>query len=279
MLIHYLSLLRTITTIVFTRNAVGRNFMLHRALTQARRHTHPIDLIYGIQTSGFVPNFLTDPGLNIFKIGLRENNHYAGCQPSCVRIALRSLPDTAQFTFYDLGCGMGRALITASEFPFYKLIGIEISGELCAIAEKNVQKISDLFPGRAKISIDRADVTTTQLKGGKIVVFMYHSFGRATIGILICKLEQLAIAGSSIFVIFENPVNGDLVDQSIYFKRWYAEQVPCDPDELNHHSDTDDGVVVWQSINTVNLYESRCSDFNIITTKPTWRAEIVFEEK
>lgn len=279
MFIHYLSLLRKIATLIFTRNAVGRKFLLHRVLNQARRHSHPIDLTYGIQTSGFVPNFLTDPGLNIFKIGLRENNHYAGCQPSCVRKALRSLPDTAQFTFYDLGCGMGRALITASEFPFYKLIGIEISGELCAIAEKNVQRISDLFPGRAKISIDRADATTAQLKGDKIVVFMYHSFGRATIATLVRKWEQLAMTGSIIFIIFENPVNGDLVDQSMFFKRWYAEQVPCDPDELSHHSDANDGVVVWQSANTVKVYESRCSDFNIITTKPTWRAEIVFEKQ
>jgi SAM-dependent methyltransferase len=41
-------------------------------------------------------------------------------------------------TFIDLGSGKGRALIMAGEYKFRRIIGIEFSPELCAIAKKNL---------------------------------------------------------------------------------------------------------------------------------------------
>ncbi|MCJ2067057.1 class I SAM-dependent methyltransferase [Methylobacterium sp. J-088] len=279
MLINYLRSARRIATILFTRSAYGRQYLLRRALKSSQRHTHPIDVTYSIQTSGFIPNFLSDPGVNIAKIVSRENNHYAGCQPSCLRKALRSLPDTNKFAFYDLGCGMGRALVVASEFPFREIVGVDLSKELCAIATKNAQKIAQSFPDRAQISVEQGDATAIALGGDRIVVFMYHSFGRTTLTPIINRLEQLVKAGRDVFIIFENPVNGDLVEQSIYFSRWYAEQVPGDSDEIGHHSDVDDGVVVWRSVNAMPAQRSGHQDFKIVITKPTWRAEVVRSDR
>lgn len=275
MLMHFLKQARKFTTILLTRNAYARQYLLKHVLKTGKGYIHPIDVLYGIQTSGFVPNYLSIPGPSINKILSRENNHYAGCQPSCLRNALRSLPDISQFVFYDLGCGMGRGLVVASEFPFRRVIGVDLSEELCAIAVKNAQKIAQSFPGRAKISVEQGDATTIELPRGQAVVFMYHSFGRATLAPIISRLEQLARIGQDIFVIFENPVNGDMIEQSTSFSRWYAKQVPCDPDEIDHHSDADDGVVVWRSIATMTSDWIDRNDFKIVVTKPTWRAEIV----
>lgn len=276
MLRYCLNMARRLATLILTRNTYGRKYLFRRAFELNQRHVHPFDVAYGIQTSGFVPNFLTHPGANIFKLTSRENNHYAGCQPSCLRKALRSLPNTSQFTFYDLGCGMGRALVTASEFSFREIIGVDLSRELCAIAVNNAQKIARSFPNRPPIRVEQADANAIEPQSDKIVVFMYHSFGRTTLTPIVEKFEQLSMSGSDIFIIFENPVNGDLVERSTSFRRWYAEQIPCDPDEIEHHSDANDGIVVWRSVNAIPAHMSACRDFEIVITKPTWRAEIVY---
>jgi len=40
------------------------------------------------------------------------------------------------YDFVDIGCGKGRSIMLASDFPFRSITGIEISKTLCAIAKK-----------------------------------------------------------------------------------------------------------------------------------------------
>ena len=56
---------------------------------------------------------------------------YAPTMPSALTQALAPLPIQHQdFTFIDIGCGKGRALLIAAQFPFRHLLGVEISTEL-----------------------------------------------------------------------------------------------------------------------------------------------------
>src|SRR3954452_4570322 len=41
-------------------------------------------------------------------------------------------------TFVDLGAGKGRALLMAAQLPFRRLVGVEFSPELTAVADRNV---------------------------------------------------------------------------------------------------------------------------------------------
>jgi 16S rRNA G966 N2-methylase RsmD len=53
--------------------------------------------------------------------------------------ALARVPlDKSQSTFLDYGSGKGRAVIAAATLPFRRIIGIEISDRLLAIAKKNL---------------------------------------------------------------------------------------------------------------------------------------------
>ena len=53
--------------------------------------------------------------------------------------ALARVPlDKSQSTFLDYGSGKGRAVIIAATLPFRRIIGIEISDRLLAIAKKNL---------------------------------------------------------------------------------------------------------------------------------------------
>ena len=42
-----------------------------------------------------------------------------------------------EFTFVDLGAGMGRAMLLASEYPFRAVLEVEINATLARIARKN----------------------------------------------------------------------------------------------------------------------------------------------
>lgn len=47
-----------------------------------------------------------------------------------------------EYVFVDFGSGKGRALLLASEFPFKKIMGVEFSPQLHAIAQSNIRKYS-----------------------------------------------------------------------------------------------------------------------------------------
>ena len=46
--------------------------------------------------------------------------------------------DFREFTFVDLGSGKGRTLLMASEYPFRRIVGVEILPELHRAAEENI---------------------------------------------------------------------------------------------------------------------------------------------
>lgn len=108
--------------------------------------THPIDRLYGIDTSGFVSveRLHVDPNLKHHMLP------YAGSRPSIIRRAIASLPELDGYSFVDLGCGKGRPLLVASEFPFRHVVGVELSPDLCDIARKNATSIHRRFPERRR---------------------------------------------------------------------------------------------------------------------------------
>jgi SAM-dependent methyltransferase len=103
---------------------------------------HPFDRFYRIDTSGFVAS--EELASSPFDGG--KPGFYAGSQPSIIRTALETLPALEPFAFVDLGCGKGRPLIVASEFPFHSIVGIELSQALARAASKNASILRRRFP-------------------------------------------------------------------------------------------------------------------------------------
>ena len=61
-----------------------------------------------------------------------------GSQPTIIRRALDTLGDIAGYTFIDIGCGKGRPLVVASEYPFARILGCDISAELVKTAKVGI---------------------------------------------------------------------------------------------------------------------------------------------
>jgi hypothetical protein len=85
-------------------------------------------------------------------------------------------------------------VIVASEFPFREIVGIELSLELARIAQSNVDKIQREFPGRPPIQIIPGNALDKLLTCGRVVVFMYHPFGRELMLELVNKIEASLVA-------------------------------------------------------------------------------------
>jgi SAM-dependent methyltransferase len=232
---------------------------------------HPYDLANGIATHGTVPGFLiTDDRPNA------PSTAYVGAQPSIVRAAIAALPDPAQCGFIDLGCGKGRVLAVASEYPFRRIIGIELSTTLARQARANAAIIAARHPARTPIEVVNGDATRPELPDGDVVVFLYNSFGGALLETLRAHLEAaLLVPGRNIYLASCNPAWGTVFDASPSFRRRFAAVIPYDQSELGFGPDKDDTVVIWQNRANPAALPPGDPDRPIKVLVPGWRATLV----
>ncbi len=78
--------------------------------------------------------------------------------------------DFQKFTFVDLGCGKGRALLLATRYRFRRIIGVEYSSALVKLATANVAK------AKKDIEIVFQDASKYVFPGEPLVVFLFNPF-------------------------------------------------------------------------------------------------------
>jgi hypothetical protein len=199
---------------------------------------HPIDIALGTDTGGFIDHE---------DLGVSNVTTYVPARPGMVRVALRQIPDPASFAFFDFGCGKGRALIVASEFPFREIIGIELSSMLVAVARANAAIIAQRYPDRPILQIRLEDAGKVELPSGPVVLFMFHPFGKDVVSRVLENLEaSLERDDRPVFVIYCNPVHGECFDRSPLFWRHYADKVAVDPDEPAYDPRSRETIVIWR---------------------------------
>lgn len=220
-----------------------RRILSNANLLQARlqrRRRHPFDRRYRIETQAHFPAYLS-------RTGAEADRHlipYAGCVPSALRRVIATLPAVDRFTFLDLGCGKGRALIVASEAPFREVVGVELLPGLVAAARRNAARVRSAVPGRAPISVRQGDASRPEWPGGAVVAFLYHPFGEALVETF--RAHVKAHAMEEVFVIYENPVHGHVFDGDAAFTRWFSGMLDYEPEELGYGFDAAESMVAWR---------------------------------
>lgn len=105
------------------------------------------DAVHGVETDGDFGGWTFLSDLDIPSPNWIRGVNYCGIEPARFLAALLSVEVRHEdFLFIDFGSGKGRALLMASEFPFRRVIGIEFSPELHAIAEKNIRQYRRRHP-------------------------------------------------------------------------------------------------------------------------------------
>ena len=188
---------------------VSRAALVRRLKRQERPAVaaHPWDAEHGVETSGLL-------GGGTLAIGHRNDAHivgYAGVPPSRFRAVLERWRSTlegsalAEFSFVDLGCGKGRALLLASQSSFFEAVGVELNPALATTAEHNAKVWSAAGRARCPIRVLAGDVTEFAWPAGPLLVFIYNSFAPPVTRAVMDSLARRAASGENrIDLIYQN---------------------------------------------------------------------------
>ncbi len=232
---------------------------------------HPFDRRHGTDTSGTVAEarLSEDPETVAHAV------FYAGSQPSVMRRAFAALPDVRGATFLDLGCGKGRGLLVASEWPFARIIGIDISAALVDIARRNVAIVERQFPGRPPIELVVGDASRCALPPGDLVIYLYHPFDATLMAGVAAGIEAaLAAEPRRLFVVYCNPVAGRCFDASPRLRRRFAATIPYSQEDLGCGPDESDPVIIWQGGTAPAPPADPSLDVEIVVAPPRRRARL-----
>jgi hypothetical protein len=171
---------------------------------------------------GFDARFDTDTSAPVFERDQKTSVHfYVPTTASVIYEILRSIPlQPNKLVFVDMGSGKGRALLIASEFPFAKIVGIELSDNLHRIAEENVKRYKPASQRCAVFDLKCMDARDYSYGAEPFVLFLFDPFGRETLQNITANLEaSLRARPREAYVVYVYPQYDDLLQKSSVLHR------------------------------------------------------------
>jgi len=189
---------------------------------------HPFDLANGVRTSGLVAG-------RHLKSGHRHDRHgtaYYAVAPSVLQSLLRRwrrsqlVAPIEEFTFIDIGAGMGRALLLAAEMPFHRVVGVELHPTLVRIARRNLAAWRAAGRARTATRTVCRDATEFKFPAGPCLVFLFNPFAAPVMRRLLKKIA-VSFAGrpGQLDLIYVNNEQESVLEQQAGFRRLYLGQV------------------------------------------------------
>jgi SAM-dependent methyltransferase len=124
------------------------------------------------------------------------------------------------YVFIDLGSGKGRTLLMASEFPFLRIIGVEILPDLHRAAEENVKKyrsVTQLCPNIQTICGDAADFA---FPPQPTVLYLFNPLPEAELGRVIASLDRsFTQKERPVYILYHNPLLEHQLGASRHLRR------------------------------------------------------------
>jgi hypothetical protein len=174
------------------------------------------------RTEGFDARFGTDTSAPVFERDQKTSVHfYVPTTASVIYEILSSIPlQPNKLVFVDMGSGKGRALLVASEFPFAKIVGIELSDNLQRIAEENVKRYKPASQQCAAFELKCMDALDYSYGDEPFVLFLFDPFGREILQNIITNLEaSLRARPREAYVVYVYPQYDDLLQKSSVLHR------------------------------------------------------------
>lgn len=133
--------------------------------------------------------------------------HYEAVPVADLRAMLACLPEAAvrAATFVDVGAGMGRALLIASEYPFKQVAGIELSPALYEIARDNLASARGLRTQCRDVRLARGDARKRRFPSGNLVVFFFNPFDGEMLRATLERIVASRAARDRVYVIYHTP--------------------------------------------------------------------------
>lgn len=133
---------------------------------------------------------------------------YQPTEPSLFHEMLRALPiDFHPFTFLDLGSGKGRALLMASDYPFSRIVGVELLPQLHRVAQLNLRDYRSATQQCFALESICADVRQFDFPPGPLLVYLFNPFPKSIFQQTITRLKSSITAHPRpVFIVYHNPL-------------------------------------------------------------------------
>jgi hypothetical protein len=139
--------------------------------------------------------------------------------------ALRSQAhsDFREFVFIDLGSGKGRTLLMASDYPFRRVVGVELLPALHRTAQENLNKYRGESQQCFALESVCADATEFSFPAEPMILYLFNPFPEAGLRRMIAKLEQsLRSHSRAVYVLYHNPLLEHVLSASARLRKLHA---------------------------------------------------------
>ena len=136
--------------------------------------------------------------------------------------------DFSQFVFVDLGSGKGRTLLMASDYPFHRIVGVELLPSLHRIAQENIRKYSSEKQRCFQIKSILGPGEAFAFPPNPTVLFLFNPFPESVLEKVMQNLERsLRESPRPVYVIYHNPLLERVVADSALLSKTKSAQQYC----------------------------------------------------
>jgi len=159
------------------------------------------DRLLGVLHSPYQP---TEPGLFHEMIEMLQQNGL----------------DLSEFTFIDLGSGKGRTLLMASDFPFRRIVGVELLPSLHRIAQENLAHYQNRSQQCRAIQALCGDATAFVFPEEPILLYLFNPFPESGLRKTILNLaSSLQSHPRAAYVLYHNPLLEPVLSKQVLWKK------------------------------------------------------------
>lgn len=158
----------------------------------------------------------TETSVSLEELGLAhpERLLYVPSSWKSVRTLANILKPTPDDTFVDFGSGKGRVVVLlARRLALRRVVGVEISPELHAVASQNLEASKSRLKTRV-VDLVNADVTAFNIPNDMTIAYIYSSFTGEIFRDMIRSVERNLpnFTGGRLVVALQLPTNGSARD-------------------------------------------------------------------
>lgn len=119
------------------------------------------------------------------------------------------------YTFIDLGSGKGRTLLMASDYPFRRIVGVELLPALHQIAQQNLRHYKSESQRCFSLASVCADAAAFPFPDDPLVLFLFNPFPESGMRRVVANLERsLRAHPRPVYILYHNPLLEHVLSES-----------------------------------------------------------------
>tara|TARA_R110002049_G_scaffold309051_3_gene516231 strand:+ start:15760 stop:16443 length:684 start_codon:yes stop_codon:yes gene_type:complete len=175
-------------------------------------YDHYYDVKYGIDTYSWV----SKQDLTAEDAIAAHASCYQATKVLALRKLFKKLNIASGKILIDIGSGKGRILLVASEFGFKKVRGVELSSNLCSIAQKNITTYQNGVNTNTLFEVINIDATQYNFEDDEYVLFMFNPFDEFILKKVLTNLSlSIKRKKRPVLIVYAYPVKNNIIKEAM----------------------------------------------------------------